>query len=665
MNIADRFVRLVIPRPGIEELYYRLDAGMDASPGSLVEIDLRNETIWAVVREIAATLPDDLRDLACRPVRRVIGDTPLFHDPRETRFLQWLADYYLYPFPKLVKQIVAPFISPRRTLPRPLAPVAPCDTPPCTATLDDDQRRVATAIRERWRTDDRRPVLLYGVTGSGKSEVFADLCRTVFDSGGQVLYLVPEVGLTPGTITHLESRLGERAVIAHSYLSPKKRFDAFSRACRGEAKLIVGTRSALLYPLPKVGLIIVDEEHDPSYKNMEPPYYHARDAAVMKAKLLDIPVILGSATPSSESWHNAERGKYHLERLPRRANRRPLPAVRIFPYRGDTYLPSELLDAVRDGVARREQALFFVNRRGFSTIAVCRSCEAIQKCPRCEVALVYHKKKGRLLCHHCNFSIAPDHCAACAGIDLSLEGIGIERFTETLRGLFPGASIVSIDRDSVPDETALAAELAKIEDGTHDIVAGTVMISKGHNFPALRWVVIKHADFLLSLADYRAAERCFQVVTQVAGRAGRFDIPGEVWAESQKPEHYLWRHLPDYDFEGFIEEELSWRRALMLPPFSRMAVLKVVASSEKGADETAGALYDDLRTMTADRKVRILPPAAPPLQRIHNRYRRHIVLSAASLRPLAPLLANLIARHGRRRGTTVTCDMDALSTVQV
>ncbi|HNT27614.1 MAG TPA: primosomal protein N' [bacterium] len=665
MNTADRFVRLVIPRPGIEELYYRLEGDMKAGPGSLVEIDLRNETIWAIVREVVAALPDELRDLACRPVRRVIGDTPLFHDPRETRFLQWLGDYYLYPFPKLVKQIVAPFISPRRTLPRPSAPVPPCDTPPCTAMLDDDQRRVATAIRGRWRADDRRPVLLFGVTGSGKSEVFADLCREVFDAGGQVLYLVPEVGLTPGTIAHLESRLGERAVIAHSYLSPKKRFDAFSRACRGEAKLVVGTRSALLYPLSKVGLIIVDEEHDPSYKNMEPPYYHARDAAVMKASLLDIPVILGSATPSSESWHNAERGKYHLERLPRRANRRPLPAVRIFPYRGDTYLPSELLDAVREGVARREQALFFVNRRGFSTIAVCRSCEAIQKCPRCEVALVYHKKKGRLLCHHCNFSIAPDRCAACTGTDLSLEGIGIERFTETLRGLFPGASVVSIDRDSVPDETALSTELAKIEDGTHDIVAGTVMISKGHNFPALRWVVIKHADFLLSLADYRAAERCFQVVAQVAGRAGRFDIPGEVWAEAQKPEHYLWRHLPEYDFEGFIDEELAWRRALLLPPFSRLAVVKVVASSEKGADETAKALYEELRGMTAGKKVRLLPPAAPPLQRVHNRYRRHIVLSAASLRPLAPLLADLISRHGRRRGVTVTCDMDALSTVQV
>jgi len=661
--VADRFVRLIIPRPDIDELFYRLEEGTVAQPGDIVEVDLRSERIWALVRETIATLPSDMGNIVCKPVRRIITATPLFRDRSETAFLQWLADYYLYPFPKLVKQIFGPFISKANQLRRRTAH-APSASTAIEVPLTADQQHVVNSILARWRNGDHRPALLFGVTGSGKSEVYAALCREIFAAGKQVLYLVPEVGLTAGTLRHLEMRLGEPAVLLHSYLPAGRRFSAFSQALEGTTKLIVGTRSALLYPLPDLGLIIVDEEHDPSYKNLEPPYYHARDAAGMKASLTGIPIVLGSATPSTDSWHNALRGKYHLERLPRRANDRPPPPITLFPYRGDTHLPMEVADAVRSAMGRGEQTLFFVNRRGFAPIAVCRSCETVQKCPSCDTALVYHKRRAKLVCHHCGFGVVSSSCPQChAG--LHLEGAGIERIVETLHALFPDARIASVDRDSTPDEGRLSSELQRIESGAYDIIAGTIMVSKGHNFPALTQVVVKHADFLLALADYRAAERCFQIIMQVAGRAARFEKQGAVWAETLRPEHYLWTHLPSYDYEGFLVEELRWRRDLGLPPYTRIAVVKTVAATEETADRVAREIYDELCIALKGERVRLLPPVAPPLQRVRNRHRRHLVVIAPSLRKLAPRLREIMERYGRRRAVTVTCDIDALSTMQI
>ncbi len=661
--MADRFVRLIIPRPGIDELFYRLEEGTTAQPGDIVEVELRSERTWALVRETIATLPPDMSDIACKPVRRIITATPLFRDQSETAFLQWLADYYLYPFPKLVKQVFGPFISKANKLRR-CSPVAARQPTTVTVSLTADQRRVVENITARWNAGDRKPVLLFGVTGSGKSEVYAALCKETFAAGKQVLYLVPEVGLTTSTFRHLESRLGEPAALLHSYLPAGKRFSTFSRALEGTTKLIVGTRSALLYPLPDLGLIIVDEEHDPSYKNLEPPYYHARDAAVMKANLAGIPIVLGSATPSTDSWHNAIRGKYLLERLPRRANDRPPPPITLFPYRGDTHLPMEVADAVRSAVERKEQTLFFVNRRGFAPIAICRSCETVQKCPSCDTALVYHKRKEKLVCHHCGFGIVSLSCPRCHA-RLHLEGAGIERIVETLQALFPEARIASIDRDSTPDEGLLSSELQRIESGAYDIIAGTIMVSKGHNFPNLTQVVVKHADFLLALADYRAAERCFQVVMQVAGRAARFEKNGTVWAETLRPDHYLWEYLPTYDYESFLAEELRWRRDLGLPPYTRIAVIKSVASTEEAADRVAQEIHDELLLELKGERVRLLPPIAPPLQRVRNRHRRHLVIVASSLRKIAPHLRKIMERHNRRRAVTVTCDIDALSTMQI
>ncbi len=662
--MSNRVARVLIPRPDIDRLFYAVPPEITVTPGSIVEIELRRETIWGVVCAVTDSVPEELAGIGLKSIRRTAGYAGLFSNPAETLFLEWLADYYLYPFPKIVKQIFAPFVSgPRGTLVQ-AAPVPAEPVIPKPAVLNQEQAAVASVIEIRWKAGDHKPVLLYGVTGSGKSEVYAALCRTVFAAGRQVLFLVPEVSLTSGTLKHLETRIGVKGVLLHSYMTPKKRREAFHAALNGTAPLIVGTRSALLYPFPGIGLIIVDEEHDASYKNLEPPYYHARDAAVMKARMLDLPVLLGSATPSSESWHNALEKKYYLERLPNRANNKPLPPVHTFPYRGDLYLPTPLVEAVRGGIEKKEQALVFINRRGFATIAQCRDCEAIQKCPRCEVALTYHKRRGGLFCHHCGYTAMPDRCSACGSYRISLEGTGIEKMVETLGSFFQGASIVSIDRDSLPGEKELMQSLKAIETGEHDIIAGTVMVSKGHNFPRLTRVIIKFADYLLNFADYRAAERCFQVITQVAGRAGRFEDSGEVWAEAACPAHYIWSHLTAHDYEGFMAEELRWRYELELPPFRRLILVRVTGPQEepvaKAADAAYQLLLSELAAAQSAGKASLNLPVVPPLHRVQNRFRRIIAVMASSHALVRPAL-RLLAAQKQPHGVAITFDIDAIT----
>ena len=663
-----KFAVVAVPRPGISLLFYKNPAFLNCAKGDCVEIELVKSKIWGVIEDFCDELPADLDEKKVKPILGRICASPVFADKAETSFLQWAADYYMFPFHKLLKQIFLPLIGSDNALIGETSPekhqnvLCNADKLPETV-LNDAQKKVVDSVLSRWNSQDFRPVLLYGVTGSGKSEIFAELCRDVIKKGKQILYLVPEIGLTTKTLQHLVGRIGASGVILHSSFTRKKRFSALYCAMNKQASIIVGTRSAVLYPFFDIGLIVIDEEHDGSFKNFEPPYYHARDVAVMKAAAMKIPVIMGSATPSSDSWLNAATGKYHLEMIKERANNRPLPKIETFAYKGDLYIPSDLVDIVSDSLKNGDQSLFFLNRRGFATIARCAACNEIVMCPNCKTALIYHKKKEKLFCHHCGYSASRMKCGKCGG-ELVFEGIGIEKLFEAIESYFPGTKAISFDKDSLGTAALSDRAVKDISENKYQLVVGTVMISKGHNFPKLKNVVIKFADYLLGFRDPRASEKCFQQITQVAGRAGRFGVEGHVFAETIYPDHYIWNYIKNNDYEGFIEEELSWRSQLGFPPFTRMITVRISGKDEEKTNNFADQCFEIINNFvegSSMEDVLVYPPEEPMLSKVQNRFRKNISITFPKNSRIAANLKKYLWNLPERSGITVTYDVDPIS----
>lgn len=660
-----KFASVLIPRPDITPLIYTVPESLNIEIGDVVEIELRNSKTWGIVKSFCDDIPKDIKEELLKPVSGRIISSPIFKNELQTSFLTWLSNYYIYSFPKIVKQIFTPLIDNKNTLlgnsdPETHINVQSFDE--VRSTLNDDQEKVVTSIKERWDKKNYSPTLVYGVTGSGKSEIFSSLCRDVISSGKQVLYLVPEIGLTTGALDHLIKRVGKSGVVLHSFMTKKKRFSSIFKAMHRKADIIVGTRSAVTYPFFDIGLIVVDEEHDGSYKNFEPPYYHARDAAVMKAAMLNIPIVLGSATPSSDSWHNCSTGKYNLEILTQRANRQPLPEIKSFPFKGDLYLPSNLILKVSETIREKEQSLFFLNRRGFATFAICPECDETQKCPDCNTALVYHKKNGKLQCHHCNFSKKDFSCSKCGHGKLNFEGIGIEKLVEALEEFFPDSGVVSFDKDSLKNVRQFEKAVREISENKYSIITGTVMISKGHNFPKLKNVVIKYADYLLSFKETRAAEKCFQTITQVAGRAGRFNVEGEIWAEALYPDHYIWKYLKTHDYPEFIREELSWRERLGLPPYTKMTIIRISGKNEEKVNQTSLKIFKDIeKAVTGADSIKVFPPEEPPLSRIKSRVRKNITIISPKTASANKYLNELLRSLSSPSSIALTFDVDAIN----
>ena len=481
--------------------------------------------------------------------------------------------------------------------------------------------------------------LLQGVTGSGKTEIYLNAIEATLAAGRSALMLVPEIALTPAVAGQFHHRFGDKVAILHSAFHDSERAQEWRRIRAGQAGVVVATRSGVFAPVRNIGLIVVDEEHDQSYKQQETPRYHGRDVAIVRARDAGAVVVLGSATPSVESRYNADRGKYTRLILPERIENRPMPKVQLIDMREEfvdtrkqATFSRALIDAVTERLNNGEQTMLMLNRRGFSSFAVCRACGARMECANCSVTLTFHRRDRRMLCHYCNYSArVPERCPKCDSDYLQFLGIGSERVEEELHGAFPRARIARLDRDTVGRKRDMETILAGFRDGDYDILVGTQMIAKGHDIHNVTLVGIVSADIGLGLPDFRAAERTFQLLTQAAGRAGRGNMPGIVLIQTINPDHYAIQCAAAQDYESFYAKEIEFRRAMSYPPFGALANLLIRALSEEEARDRSAALARSLEPVEG---VRVMGPAAAAMVRLKNEYRYQMLLKAASRKAL-------------------------------
>jgi primosomal protein N' (replication factor Y) (superfamily II helicase) len=531
------------------------------------------------------------------------------------------------------------------------------------------QQGALNRLREAVEMRKFSGILLHGVTGSGKTAVYLAGMRAVLEAGRSAILLVPEIGLTPAVAADLHQIFGDEVAILHSALSDKERAQQWRRIKSGEARIVVGTRSAVFAPVADLALIIVDEEHDSSYKQEETPRYHARDIAVMRAKMADAVVVLGSATPSLESYFNAKKNKYVLVELPNRVEQRPLPEVEIIDMRQEfqetgheQVISRKLAAEIKERFDRNEQVMVLLNRRGYSPLVLCRTCGKTLECQNCAIALTHHKREHKMVCHYCGYTApVPKACVHCGSEYVYFLGTGSEKLEELLHGMFPQARVARLDRDTVRGHEDFERTLNALSDGELDLVVGTQMIAKGHDIHGVTLVGVVGADSALGMPDFRAAERTFQLLTQVAGRAGRGQIPGKVILQTYFQDHYAVQYAAHHDFEGFYEKELRFRSWMHYPPYSALANVLVRSNQLDQALQWSGTIGKWFE-QTRHEGVRVLGPATAPIMRLKRDYRYHFVLKSPSREKLNATLRAMLDYAAQQKipRTQVIVDVDAL-----
>jgi primosomal protein N' (replication factor Y) len=664
---TSRWAEVFVDAPLRQGLTYACSP--DHHAGQVVEVPLGRRKARGVITALLDQRPPG--DFEIKPVLGPDEELPALGEAR-LRWLQWMSQYYLHPLGQVIANSFPPLRKKNARTTRKRAVVEEVTEAAPPPTLTEEQRKVIEGVRGHQGFGTH---LIFGVTGSGKTEVYLRLLEDVLARGEQAVVLVPEISLTPQLVRRFAGRFGQNVAVYHSRLTDREKTNQWWEMVSENKKILIGARSALFCPLPKLGLVIIDEEHEPSFKQEEALRYHARDSAVVLGKFLNIPVVLGSATPSLESWQNALEGKYKLHVMSRRVEDRPMPRIQVVSLKTgpevsrDRELPfwlsRELHGKIAERLEQKRQSALFLNRRGIAQTVLCPSCGATKDCPNCSVALTLHGRV-HLVCHYCDYDEKlPEVCPECRMGELKSMGVGTELLELDLRGLFPEARIERVDRDRVSSREDLEDLITRMEEGSIDILVGTQMIAKGLDFERLTLVGMVLADIGFNLPDFRACERSFQLLMQMGGRAGRHRDAGEVIIQAFNSEHPSVTFSLGHDYRGFAEAELRLRKELLYPPFGRLACVKLQGLHLPKVHRAAEELGELARSLVGgEAGVEILGPSESPLAKIRNQFRYQLLVKAPRFQSLNRICRRLEDRAAKRNafeGVKISFDIDPIN----
>ena len=671
---------IAVDAPLPEALTYKAPPlmGVTLSRGMSVRVPLGKRAVNGVVIGPTSVKPD----FQLKEIKEVIEEQPKLPDAF-LKWLEWISQYYMYPLGQVVALAYPPLkkrATPRKSKRSPVIPDIQLSSAP---QFTEEQLHVIRSITPSLNKFSVH--LLQGVTGSGKTEVYMKLLDEVLAQGKSGLILVPEISLTPQLLNRFSSRFPGQIAVIHSHLTEREKTEQWWAASSGEKKILIGARSALFCPIENLGLIILDEEHEPSYKQDEKLKYHARDSAIMLAKFHSAPIVLGSATPSLESYQNALDGRYQLHQMKARVQDRPLPNIEVIDLKETRstrrdptvknsnadalpfWLTQKLYDELAATLARKEQSALFLNRRGVAQTVLCPSCGFVHECPNCAISLTLHGR-NQLVCHYCDYNLQmKDNCPKCADGIVSPMGLGTELIENDIQKLFPEARLARADRDEINSREAMEELIKDVEDRNIDILIGTQMIAKGLDFPGLTLVGLVLADVGFHLPDFRASERSFQLLTQMAGRSGRHsENPGTVIVQTYNTEHQSLKAVVQKDFHQFAEQELSERRALFYPPFSRIAMVKIQGASLQLTEEACRVALARAEQLKEKRPeyaaIRILGPSPSPIAKLRNKFRFQMLIKSPGHKELNAFCHQLLSdQKWVPTSTKVQIDIDPMN----
>ena len=650
------YAEIAVPKPLFRTFFYKIPAGLEAgiSQGMRVSVPFQRQQIVGYVIATHPLPPPNIDSLKIKEVSEVLDKASVFSKAM-LDLIGWMASYYCAPIGEVCRTALPPRLH-RLKGPRLTRPTTPMETiiwpgKSPSLNLNNAQHEALKLILDGLKGHGPKPILLHGITGSGKTEIYLRAFEEIKKRNGQGILLVPEISLTPQLVQGFRERFGDAVAIYHSGLTEAQRQNQWEKMQRGEVFAAVGTRSAIFAPFQNLSIIIVDEEHDSSYKQDEGFLYNARDAAIMRARFEGTLAILGSATPSIESFANTRTGKYIYLYLPDRATGAKLPQIEIVDMRQHrtsekSSLSNSMVTAIRETLEKKEQTLLLLNRRGFANFLLCKSCGHVVLCPNCDISLTHHISPARLICHYCSYESAPpDICPECRGIEIKNVGRGTQMLEEELAKLFPDASIARLDRDTTAKKSTRQNFLSKMQKGEIDILMGTQLVAKGHDFPNITLVGVVDADVSLHLPDFRSFEKTFQILTQVAGRAGRADKEGRVIIQTYQPDHPSIIFAKGHDYSAFFEREREFRQALKYPPFARIANIRFSSNKRETTAEAAkftlSVIKNEVKKVALSKYIDVLGPAPSPIEKMRNKFRWQLLIKAANARCLSTLLHNI------------------------